>query len=280
MSKRLVNPVKAFRKATHELASGNYESRVSIKRQDEIGDLAEDINQLAESLQANEKSRRQWVADIAHELRTPLSVIRSELEALQSGIRELNMPAINSLHEEALRLGRLVNDLYDLSITDLGALSYRKAEVSLNEVLKDSVNTMLDEFDKARISIDLQLANSAEAYLWADAQRLSQLFNNLLNNSLRYTKSPGHLTITTHLNQSDLTIDFEDSPPGVPDSSLPHLFERLYRVEHSRSRDSGGTGLGLAIAHNIVLAHGGEIAAMPAETGGLWIQIKLKVIKQ
>lgn len=280
LSKRLVNPIRSFSIATHELASGNFESRVSIDRTDELGELAHDINQLAKSLQANEQSRRQWVADIAHELRTPLSIMQSELEALQSGIRALDMPAINSLHEDTLRLGRLIDDLYDLSITDLGALSYRKTEVAINDILQESIDDANEAFIHAGITMDTNLQASNGTYLLADAQRLVQLFNNILSNTLRYTDTPGKAKIFTTLVDEQLTIDFVDSSPGVPLSSIPHLFERLYRVEHSRSRDTGGTGLGLAIAHNIVRAHGGTITAMPADMGGLWIKITFSGISK
>ena len=278
LSKRLVNPVQEFRLASHELASGKYSRRVSIESSDELGDLARDINQLAESLQANEKARKQWAADIAHELRTPLAVIQGELEALQSGIRKLDEQAINSLHEDTLRLGRLIDDLYDLSITDLGALSYRKETISVNEILLDDVQSMQHEFDKAKIFIQLQLSATAGLTIHADSQRLSQLFMNLLKNSLRYTSPQGELLIHSESSNGQLRINFMDSSPGVPEATLPYLFDRLYRAEYSRNRVSGGTGLGLAIAKNIVLAHDGNIKAQAAPQGGLWVQVTFPVI--
>ncbi len=275
LAHRLVTPVQRFRKTAHELASGDYQSRVSVDRNDELGELAQDINQLAKSLQAHERARKQWVADIAHELRTPLSVIQGELEALQSGIRNLNPAAINSLHEDALRLGRLIDDLYDLSITDLGAMSYRKEKAHINDILLEDIDSMRDAYEKAGITIEDDLHATNAVLLWADSQRLSQLFRNILGNSLRYTQPPGRLKVKTSLHDDHLLISFMDSAPGVPEDALPQLFDRLYRAEYSRSRHTGGAGLGLAIARNIALAHDGEITAMPSELGGVCIQVKL-----
>ena len=254
LSKRLVTPLQKFGSASHELASGNYASRVSINSKDELGELARDINQLAETLQANEKARKQWVADIAHELRTPLAILQGELEALQSGLRDLDEKAIDSLHEDTLRLGHLIQDLYDLSITDLGALSYQKQATSVNEILIDDIETMQPAFAEAGIDLKTGLSASEDIMLQADGQRLSQLFMNLLKNSLHYTSSPGELIVNSEIKNGQLLLNFMDSGPGVPKDSLPHLFDRLYRVEHSRNRASGGTGLG-PVSYTHLRAH-------------------------
>jgi two-component system sensor histidine kinase BaeS len=279
LSRRLLQPVQAFRTATRQLSSGDYTSRVKLQRSDELGALANDINALGESLQANEGARRQWVADIAHELRTPLSVLRSELEALQAGVRELDQDAINSLHEDTLRLSRLIDDLYQLSMTDLGALSYRKEPVNISDILLSDIETMRAQFDEAKITVNDDMDTIHDLIIQADNQRISQLFRNLLKNSLRYTNQGGQLDISGYIENSELVLNFQDSAPGVPEYDLDKLFDRLYRVQASRNRDTGGAGLGLAISDNIVLAHDGKISAFASSLGGLWIQIRLPLTK-
>ena len=275
LSKRLSRPVLEFRDTTRRLTAGDFRARVPATGNDELGRLGRDINTLAETLERNEHGRRRWVADISHELRTPLSLLRAEIESLQDGVRPLDHAAVNSLHADVLRMGRLVNDLYELSMTDLGTLSYRKSEADLAEVLKEDLVAYRSRF--AAAAVDLRLVNRLRkpAILQADQHRLSQLFRNLLHNSLEYTDRGGNLTVTLGNEGGELIVDFQDSAPGVPPESLRHLFERLYRVEVSRSRNAGGAGLGLAISKNIVEAHGGSIEADSSPQGGLWIRIRL-----
>jgi two-component system sensor histidine kinase BaeS len=275
LAKRLVRPVNNFQATAQRLAAGDYTARVAVTGDDELGRLGRDLNGLAEALERNEHARRRWVADISHELRTPLAVLRAELEALQDGVRPLDRVAVDSLHGDALRLGRLVDDLYELSMSDLGALTYRKAETDLAEVLAVDVEAFRTKFATASIALDMDNRLTEPVQLQADEHRLSQLFRNLLRNSLQYTDAGGALKVILERMGDDLFIDFQDTAPGVPPDTLPHLFDRLYRVEGSRSRNTGGAGLGLAIAKNIAEAHGGDIEALPSPTGGLWIRVRL-----
>jgi two-component system sensor histidine kinase BaeS len=236
LAKRLVKPVSAFRTATHKLASGDYATRVDVAGRDELAQLATDINALAESLEAHEKSRQQWVADIAHELRTPLTVIRSELEALQDGVRPLDHLAVESLLADTLRLGRLVEDLYQLSMTDSGALSYRKQACKPVAILKEDIDSLSDQFDAAGIKLTMHLDSAMDFTMQGDTQRLSQMFRNILQNTLRYTDGAGLLTVQAQQDAEHLVIDFQDSAPGVDKQDLARLFDRLYRVEMSRNR--------------------------------------------
>jgi two-component system sensor histidine kinase BaeS len=275
LTHRLVRPVQGFQETARRLAGGDLGARVATTGDDELGRLGRDLNSLAETLERNEQARRRWVADVSHELRTPLTLLRAELEALQDGVRPLDRVAVDALHGDALRLGRLVDDLYDLSMTDLGAQSYHKAEIDPAQVLTDDIDAYRPRFTAAGLGLTLDDRLDRPVLLLGDAQRLSQLFRNLLRNSLRYTDSGGGLAVTLERSGAGLAIDFQDSPPGVPPDALPRLFERLYRVEGSRSRDTGGAGLGLAIARNICEAHGGRIEARRAPQGGLWIHIEL-----
>jgi two-component system sensor histidine kinase BaeS len=226
-------------------------------------------------LQQNEASRKQWIADIAHELRTPLAILRGEIEALQDGINQPDASTLASLHQEVSHLQRLVSDLYDLSMSDSGALSYRKESLDLIALLQETLTLHSTPLQEKGLHIGLAGLSQQPVRIQGDPQRLQQLFKNLLENSLRYTDKPGQLQVSTQLQASMVTLVFADSLPGVPEDALPHLFERLYRVESSRNRATGGAGLGLSICYNIVEAHGGKISAAHSALGGLEIRVNL-----
>jgi two-component system sensor histidine kinase BaeS len=281
LSRRLTQPVAAFQRTMRRLATGDYDARVAVQGHDELGRLGRDLNALADALAQTEQARRQWVADISHELRTPLALLRADLEAMQDGVRPLDPAALGSMHADTLRLGRLIDDLYELSMTDLGALSYRRGPVDLWELLADELDGFRGAFAEAGLRLRLQPADAGAAADWmldGDAQRLSQLFRNLLRNALAYTDAGGELRVTLSREGDRACIDFDDTAPGVPDAALPRLFERLYRVDSSRNRATGGAGLGLAIARNIVAAHGGIIRAAASPLGGLRVHIELPLV--
>ena len=277
VSRQLVKPIKILTAATRKLAAGDYRSRINVSSSDELGDLSRDFNSLAMTLENNEQARQQWIADISHELRTPLSVLRAEIEALQDGVRQLTADRIDSLHSEVMNLNRLVNDLYELSMSDIGALNYQKQVVDVSETLSLTLESHRDEFDSKNITVVFE-PDGKSRQINADPERLQQLFSNLLTNTLRYTNAGGKLEIRLDDDKSRVFIVFEDSTPGVPDNDIPHLFERLYRVESSRNRETGGTGLGLAICKNIVEAHEGNIIADASSIGGLKIVIDLPIV--
>jgi two-component system sensor histidine kinase BaeS len=275
LATRLIRPIRALAGATHDLASGRYDTRVPEASSDELGQLARDFNVLALTLEKNEQARRQWVADISHELRTPLAVLRGEIEAIQDGIRKPTEDSIRSLHGEVMRLSRLVDDLYQLSLSDLGALTCRKEELDLAALLTDVMAMYRDEFVDKGIRITDDVSLKPGPVVFGDPERVHQLFANLLDNALKYTDSGGELAILLECRDGLVTIDFLDSAPGVPENDLEKLFDRLFRVESSRNRKTGGAGLGLAICRNIIEAHSGTIVARPSPTGGLWIRVTL-----
>jgi two-component system sensor histidine kinase BaeS len=278
LARRLIRPVRTIAAATRELASGRYTVRVPVTSSDELGQLASSFNAMAVALEKNEKARRQWVADISHELRTPIAVLRGEIEALMEGVRETTPEAVRSLHSEVMRLNRLVDDLHQLTLSDLGALTYRKESIDLMEVLTDSVDAHRAEFDRKDITLDRDIPRGqAQTPVFADRERLRQLFSNLLGNSLKYTDSGGRLVVRVRRDGAIIVVELEDSAPGVPADEMEKLFDRLYRVETSRSRTSGGAGLGLAICRNIVEAHGGTITASPSPLGGLLMRVSIPV---
>ncbi|HPY41578.1 MAG TPA: ATP-binding protein, partial [Thiolinea sp.] len=275
LARQLVRPIQRLRFSTSELAAGNYATRVAEVGKDELGQLSSDFNQLAERLQQTEQARKQWIQDIAHELRTPLSILRGEIEAIQDGIALADEATIHSLHQEALHLQRLIEDLYTLSMSDSGALTYHKVAIDLLPVLQESLNQFEHSFQEHGLQLGRKIPSHWTAIVQGDEQRLQQLFHNLLKNSLRYTDAPGTLEVSARESAETIEICFQDTPPQVPDEALTHLFERLFRVESSRSRLTGGAGIGLSICHNIVEAHGGSIAASHSPLGGLQITVKL-----
>lgn len=275
LSLRLLRPLRTLARATDSLAAGNYDTRVPVTSADELGQLARDFNALALSLEKTEQARREWVADISHELRTPLAVLRGEIEALQDGVRPPTAASFASLHGEVLRLGRLVDDLYQLSLADVGALSYRKEELDLWQLLEELVDHYRQDFVARGLTLELATAPAARLAVHGDPVRLRQLFANLLDNSLKYTDPGGRAVLSLQSTPSRVTATLDDSAPTVDPRDMERLFERLYRVETSRNRATGGAGLGLAICRTIAAAHEGEIIAAPSPLGGVRMSVTL-----
>nr|WP_305891811.1 ATP-binding protein [Methylomonas sp. WSC-6] len=275
----LGRPIKRIAGAAQQLGKGAYAIRLPVESGDELGQLARDFNEMAAALEQSEQARRRWVADISHELRTPLAVLRGELEALQDGIRPMSAEAVDSLLADVMRLNRLTEDLYQLALSDQGALTYRKTMINPLQVLKADLTALQPEFAAKRLRVELIEGSQNLPGLYADADRLSQLFRNLLKNSLNYTDAGGRIVISVSNDAAKLVIEIADSSPGVAEQELGKLFARFYRVESSRNRNHGGAGLGLAICSNIVAAHNGAIRAQTSELGGLAIVIEFPLVK-
>ncbi len=197
LARRLVRPIKALAAATRDIASGHYATRIAVRSSDELGRLAGDFNEMSRILEKNEKARREWIADISHELRTPVAIMRGEIEALLDGIRKITPERISSLHGETIRLHRLVEDLYQLSLSDLGALTYRKEPLDPAELLQRVVETYRPAFQEKGLGFSLHLSTTQkQPMVFGDGERLFQLFANLAENSLRFTDPGGELRIT------------------------------------------------------------------------------------
>ncbi len=274
LARQLSKPIRALASGAHAITAGNYRTRIERSGEDELGDLANDFNRLAETLDNNQTARKRWIADIAHELRTPLAVLRGELEALEDGVRQFDAGTRKSLQAEVSRLTKLVADLHDLSVYDDGNLDYQLLEVDVCALLEASLKTAGTRLDAANIELTLKLPKS-QIRVMADDERLEQVFINLIENTIRYTDFPGHLRVSCGSTPDAAVIEFADSGPGVPERALEHIFDRLFRVETSRSREFGGSGLGLAICKAIVEAHGGSIRAEHSALGGLLVEIRL-----
>ena len=269
LTRQLTRPIRSLTQGANAITAGDLQTRVAIGNDDELGTLARHFNTLAETLEANSESRRRWGADIAHELRTPLAILKGELEALQDGVRSFDNSTLRSLQAETVRLEQLIADLHDLTVFDQGRLEFRMQRVDLSQLLERILGRSEHRLAEADISLSRSIEHGVQ--IDGDETRLDQLFTNLIENSIRYTDTPGSLTVTASRRNGGVDVEFYDSAPGVPDDALEKLFDRLYRIDEARNRETGGSGLGLAIARAIAEAHGGSMVAGHSPTGGLSI---------
>jgi two-component system sensor histidine kinase BaeS len=274
LARHLTKPLIKLKHAVTELSQGNFAIRVPANGRDEIADLSTDVNTLANTLSENLTSRQRWIADISHELRTPLSIIQGEIEALRDGVREVTPQSISSLHEEVTRLGKLINDLHELSMSDAGALNYKFEPVDLAALVSAEISKFSPQSEQRNLTISLRNSLSGTQRILADELRISQLVNNLIENSLRYTDAGGQIVIELSVRPNTVVLAVTDTAPSVSIDDCNKLFDRLYRVDGSRSRASGGSGLGLAIVKNIANAHRGTVSAAPSRIGGLAVTVE------
>lgn len=272
--KKILSPLQKITIGMRSLATGDFTIQIPPQGHDELAILAKDFNFLSRALAQSEQARQQWLADISHELRTPLAVLRGEIEALVDGVRTPTPERMQSLEQEILSLTRLVDDLYQLSLSDLGALDYQFNQLELVSHCQILVVAFQTRFETRSIQLTFY-ANCQNAFINGDAMRLAQLFSNLLENSYRYTNNNGMCHFCLFEKKNRVVIHIEDSAPSVVEEELPLLFERFHRVDKSRHRETGGAGLGLAICKNIVKAHKGEIYAELSDFGGIRIVIEL-----
>jgi two-component system, OmpR family, sensor histidine kinase BaeS len=279
LARHMLRPIAGLRVATQRIAEGKLDARAPVLGHDELAELAQHVNAMAQSLEANEQQRRRMMADIAHELRTPLTVIRGEIEALIDGIRQADPAALQSLHAEALHLNKLIDDLHQLALADAGALHYQFAPVDMTAVVDNVAKRYYTRAQAAQLSLEANMT-SQSVWINADTGRLTQVITNLLENSIRYTDSGGRIVVRLGAAGRHAELCVEDTAPGVPDGAHERLFERLYRVDQARTRERGGSGLGLSICKTLVEAHGGTIAALPSALGGVKIMVRIPLLAQ
>jgi len=280
LSRHLDEALRTLLEGTRKLVSGNLQSRIKLERSDELGQLASDLNTLAQTLEQQDRAHKQWVTDTSHELRTPIAVLRAQVEALQDGVREPNQRTFELLHSQIMTLSKFVDDLYDLAKFDMGELKYDLVPVDIMPLLEELSGAFSERFGSKSIKLDMSsLSHDQHCIVNADVVRLRQLFSNLLENSLRYTDSGGTARVSMKVEQGTVILSFDDTPPGIPADLLPRVFERFFRVDSSRSRALGGAGIGLSICLAIVSAHGGHIQAGTSQLGGLQMCVTLPLIK-
>lgn len=257
LSRRVLRPVAALTSASRRLGAGGLDERVPVVGRDELAELGRSFNMMADSLQRSEERQRQLVADVAHELRTPLANLRGYLEALRDGIIPASPEVFASLHDEALLQQRIVDDLQDLALAEAGSLAYHRMRVDLVELAEICRHANLASAEAAGVSLTVQASH--DVTVLADPDRLRQVLGNLITNALRATYRGGSVTLTVYSVGVSAVIDVRDTGHGIAPEDLPHLFDRFWRADQSRHRGTGGSGLGLAIAKEIVSAQGGTI---------------------
>ncbi len=266
-SRSIVAPLRAMMSASQRIADGRYDERVAVSGSDELAQLAQRFNRMAERLEQTESMRRQLLGDVSHELRTPLTAIGGYMEGLTDGVLPATPETFEQVRMEASRLSRLVDDLQELSRVE--ARSYRLDihPVALSALVETTAKRLSHPFDEKHIRLTRSLPADLPAIL-ADEDRITQVLTNLLANALAYTSANGEVTVSAARTGDEMRISVKDNGIGIPAESLPHIFDRFYRVDKSRSRASGGgSGIGLTIAKHLVEAHGGQIRVESAGEG-------------
>ena len=280
LSRMVVRPLIEMKKVTGDIAQGRYQSRILVTGEDEVAQLADSINHMSEEIKFYQKQRNEFLADIGHELRTPLTYLKgySEIVLQTSLSNEEQKEYIGIIHEQSKRLQRLVQDLFDLARLEQGDFSFKKERLSLEEVVTNVLTFVESSMDEKGIVLDYQPPNT-NPFVEADPQRLEQLFINILENARRYTPQNGFIEVRYEGDVDHITVQIRDSGPGIPKDELPFIMERLYRVEKSRSKETGGTGLGLAICKKIVEVHKGEIRVESVEGQGTTFSVRFPLAK-
>jgi signal transduction histidine kinase len=259
--RQIVSPVRSMTQAAQQIARGDLTQRVKVASKDEVGILASAFNQMAQTLEQDQAQRRNMTADIAHELRTPISIIQANLEAMLDGVLPTSPDEIASLRDESALLARLVDDLRLLSLAEAGQLKLVKTSININELLQRIAERFHVQAEDHKINLVVEAPEDLPM-VEVDTDRISMVIRNLLNNALRYTPSGGQVTLKACIDDStanQVRIEVIDTGSGIDPKDLPHVFDRFYRADASRFRGSGGTGIGLAIVKQLVEAHGGHV---------------------
>ena len=276
LARTLTRPIREITTATRAIADGNLEQKVIVRSHDELGELATSFNLMSTELARSINLRRQMTADIAHELRTPISVILGHTEAMHDGVLPPSEETFDIIRDEALRLERMVDDLRTLSRADAGELSLTCRLTQVQDLLDQAIKAYRPHAKKKDINLRVE-ASSNMPEVNIDPDRMAQVLGNLLSNALRYTPQGGDITLSTKHTAGEVEIRIQDSGPGIELEDLPNIFDRFYRIDKSRQRESGGSGLGLAIAKSIVESHGGHIWAESKLGEGTTIIVQLPV---
>ncbi|GAB7388549.1 HAMP domain-containing sensor histidine kinase [Bacillaceae bacterium] len=275
LSRKLSDPLIAMERATRQIAKGKLDTRVNVTSGDELGSLAEAINDLAKNLQRYHDTRKEFFANISHELRTPITYIEGYAKILRDGLyesEEEKKQYLEIIHQEAKRLTRMIEDLFELSKMEEGKLDLHRERIDLAEVMENAVRKAHLRVSRKGLKIELDIEDDLP-FVYGDGLRMEQIFINLLDNAIRYTEH-GKISIKMWREEQNwVMIQIEDTGIGIPEHEIPFIFERFYRVEKSRSREYGGTGLGLAIVKQLVEWQGGEIRVFSEVGKGTRFQI-------
>ena len=275
LSRTLTRPIRELTQATHAVSEGDLSQQVPVRSNDELGELAQAFNKMSAELSRSINSRKQMTADIAHELRTPLSLILGHAEAVHDGVLPPTLENFEIIREEAARLEHLVNDLRILSLADAGELTINLQTIEPESLIQEVTSLYQYQAQRKNIGLGLEIASSLPT-VEVDPGRITQVLTNILDNALRHTPEGGRIIISVKEVNDQIEIAIQDSGPGLKAKDLDRIFERFYRTDSARQReDSGGTGLGLAIARSIVQTHGGQLSAQSEAGNGLRVIITL-----
>lgn len=254
----ITNPLRELTKATKRMAHGNFDEPLPVYYNDEIGNLARSFNAMGEEIKRGLENQKQMIADISHELRTPLTVLASKLEFSLEKNKPLEMEDTMVLYDEVIRLKGMVNELQDMSKLESGHMVLDKTLIHFQSFFADFFLLLEAEAESRNMELEIKIpADLAPCY--ADAKRLKQIVLNLVNNAFRYTPDGGKVILEARQEEKDFVFSVQDSGIGIAPEDIDHIFERFYRADRSRDRETGGSGLGLAITKGLVEAHGGEI---------------------
>ncbi|MBP7591902.1 MAG: HAMP domain-containing protein [Chloroflexi bacterium] len=259
-ARRILRPVQTLTTATRQMGQGDLSVRVAVQGKDELAELGQSFNQMAADLAHQAELRRHLAADVAHELLTPLTAVRGHLEAVQDGLLEPTPDVINSLHDEVMLLDKLIADLQELSLAEAGQLHLDMQPVSLVDVVMGAVTAVTPQLVARHLTLTTDLPDNLPL-IELDTRRMGQVFRNLLGNAIKYSDPGGQLTITAWQSGDELLVSVRDTGAGIAPEHLPYVFDRFYRADPSRARDTGGSGLGLAIVKGVVEAHHGRVWA-------------------
>ena len=276
LSRTLTRPIRELTTATHAVSEGDLSQQVPVRSRDELGELASAFNRMSSELLRSVNARKQMTADIAHELRTPLSLILGHAEAVHDGVLPPTRENFEIIRDEATRLEHLINDLRTLSLADAGELSIQKQTIEPQRLIHELAALYQYQSQRKNISFTVDVAVGLPT-IEVDPGRMTQVLTNILDNALRHTPDGGTIVLSAREVNSQIELAIQDSGPGLNADDLERIFERFYRVDPSRQRDDGGSGLGLAIAKSIVQAHGGQLLAESEPGNGLRVLIQLPV---
>ena len=263
---RIVGPIRHVLAATRRISAGNYDERVPVAEDDELGALSESFNAMAAALEEHERSRREFISDVSHELNTPLSTLQGYVEGLLDGVIEPTEETWGLMYAETERMRRLVDDLRQLSSAEAGRLALDIAPFPPEEPIRLAAEGMRPLFAEKGVRLRGEISETLPQVL-ADADRVVQVLTNLLSNALRHTPAGGLVAVGVKAQEEGILFEVSDTGVGISPEHLPRIFERFYRVEKSRSREGGGSGVGLAICRALVEAMGGSISAESAGAG-------------
>jgi histidine kinase len=266
-SRRIVSPLREMMQASQRISDGHYDERVKVSGEDELTQLAAQFNQMAEKLEQTESMRRRLIGDVSHELRTPLTAIKGSMEGLIDGVLPSTNETFEQIFQEADRLGRLVDDLQEISRVEAHAYQMDVRPLAVSTLVQTVARRLHLPFEEKRIALTLDLPADLPPVL-ADEDRLIQILTNLMANALQYTPPAGAVKVAARHENGFVHFSVQDTGVGIPPGHLDHIFDRFYRVDKSRSRQAGGgSGIGLTIARHLVEAHGGRIWAESAGDG-------------